>query len=161
MNSIIRKYRSITIENKIRIICRLEIITLLLFAISRIQLVFRIKNMDQGLRNLINLIDYENGWTFYFIILSLLGSSLIIYNKINWTAWNLKIISFICLIFKAGFLHWYISIYCITGIIFYSSKTIKSRFTYFDRIHWIDRHLFIPVSILLIIIGEVMTILIY
>jgi hypothetical protein len=99
---------------------------------ERIELIRSILRIDKGLRELINLIDYENGWNFIF--LSLLLISCLLTFKPRKVAWLIKQIGLICLLVTLGFSITnrfsisYIGIIVILLIIYYSLNKVSDQF---------------------------------
>ena len=128
-----------------------ELLFFIMLLIWRLELIYRIKTMDEGLRRLISLSDYETGWGLYYCLLGIASCLLVIYQRTNWTAWNLKIMAYACVLISFGLNYIFLTILCIAALVFYQLR--KTRALYLDKqydiIPW--RWLFVPGSILLIV----------
>ena len=77
-------------KRSVIIIAIVEFLAYSFLLFDRIDLIHRIKEMESGLRSLVNLIDYEGGWTI--VTISLLLISVPVYFSNKKLSWIIKFI---------------------------------------------------------------------
>lgn len=109
----------------IRILSSFEFVFYIYLLFTRIRILNHIKSIPKGLRELIDLYDYENGWNFIFLLI-LLTSIILTFSKKRF-AWPLKQTGLICisvtLIFKSALV-----ILTILLLIYYSKNMTMKQF---------------------------------
>ncbi len=109
-------------------VCLIEIGLYLYFIFLRIGLIYNISNMDQGLRDMINLYDYENGWGIICLIFLLGTAVLTLVGKKLAVIWASKIGALIYLFLSIGMLHLIIGIPVVCLLLFYIRIKISIHF---------------------------------
>lgn len=79
----------------IKALAFIEIIFYVYLIFKRVEIIIRISRLDKGLRQLIDLIDHENGWNLIFLLLLLTSNILTFYAKR--IAWIIKQTGLICI----------------------------------------------------------------
>ena len=110
----------------IQVIAVLEIAGSLILIQNRIERVLFIKNIDPGLRKLINIVDYESGWNFIFLII-LITSSFLSF-RTRQIGWILKQATLITLLVSIGSVKTLIGIAILILLAYYSNNRIITVF---------------------------------
>ncbi len=93
---------------------------------SRIELIKSILAIDKQIRDLISLIDYENGWSFIFLFLLLISCALTFHSRKS--AWLIKQIGLICLLATLSHTLSYSMIIVPLLAIYYSINKVSDQF---------------------------------
>jgi len=94
MKNILEKISSSKIINALNIF---EIIFFCYLIVERIQIIVKFNKIDNGLRELITFMDYENGPAILFLVIAITGN--IFFYKLKRICWITKMIVFFSLLF--------------------------------------------------------------
>lgn len=108
-------------------VLKLEILLFLVVAYLRIDLIIYTIQLGE-LRRLVNVIDYENGWTFV-LLLSLIGTNVYILMKgFRSILWPVKMGGFLSIIALTELHHWQVNWIIFILMFYYCFERIWSKF---------------------------------
>ena len=140
----------ISSEKFIKSLALIEFIFYGFLIYERINRIYIILGISKGLREVINIVDYENGWSFIYLLLLVISCALTL--KLNKAVWLIKQVGLICILITLGFIIPYVGIVVTLLIVYYSLNKISFQFGIL-KVEKMKYHLISVISVVILLAG--------